>query len=311
MEEGELWHTDVQKFAVWENNATDESDFVGYCYLDLFPRASKYGHAAVWGLIPGYEIRSSDGKITRNYPVTAMVANLAKPTPDRPALMRHDDVVTFFHEMGHVFHGLLSRTKFARFHGTSVARDFVEAPSQMLENWCWEPEVLQKMSSHYVTKEPLPADIIDKIIKSRYVNIGLFYLRQLFFAKFDIKVHTDKKPTDYTKLWNDIRTSVSLVEGGDHPGPGQASFAHIVGSYDAGYYGYTYSLVFAADMYRTVFKKNPLDPKLGQLYRDKILLPGGSRDENESLEDFLGRPPDTNAFIDEVLSAENALPARI
>jgi metallopeptidase MepB len=121
-----------------------------------------------------------------------MVANLAKPTPDKPALMRHDDVVTFFHEMGHVFHGLLSKTKYARFHGTSVARDFVEAPSQMLENWCWEPKVLEKMSSHYKTKEPLSPELIDKIIKSRYVNVGLFYLRQLFFAKFDLKVHTDQ-----------------------------------------------------------------------------------------------------------------------
>lgn len=92
---------------------------------------AKYSHAAVWGLFPGYEL--PDGK--RHYPLTAMVANLAKSTPERPALMRHDDVTTFFHEMGHVFHGLLSRTRYARFHGTAVARDFVEAPSQMLENW--------------------------------------------------------------------------------------------------------------------------------------------------------------------------------
>jgi len=94
--------------------------------------------------------------------------------------------------MGHVFHGLLSNTKYARFHGTSVARDFVEAPSQMLENWCWVPKVLAKMSSHYKTKEPLSQELIEKIIKSRYVNIGMFMLRQLFFGKFDITVHTDK-----------------------------------------------------------------------------------------------------------------------
>ena len=123
---------DVQQFAVWEKNAKSPDDFLGFCYLDLFPRESKYSHAAVWPLLAGYEL---PGGRKRNYPVAAMVANLAKPTKERPALMRHDDVVTFFHEMGHVFHGLLSRTKFARFHGTSVARDFVEAPSQMLENW--------------------------------------------------------------------------------------------------------------------------------------------------------------------------------
>lgn len=154
----------------------------------IFSIDSKYSHAAVWPLLPGYELPS--GK--RSYPTTAMVANLAKPTPEKPALMRHDDVVTFFHEMGHVFHGLLSRTRYSRFHGTSVARDFVEAPSQMLENWCWEPKVLEKMSCHYERKVPLDKELIEKIIKSRYVNVGLFYLRQLFFAKYDYKVHTDQ-----------------------------------------------------------------------------------------------------------------------
>lgn len=128
---------DVTQFAVWENDAKDGSGFVGYCYLDLFPRGtspsplhlhlyshllleSKYSHAAVWGLLPGYAL--PDG--SRSYPLTAMVANLAKETPGKPALMTHDDVTTFFHEMGHVFHGLLSRTRFARFHGTRCARDF-------------------------------------------------------------------------------------------------------------------------------------------------------------------------------------------
>lgn len=190
--------------------------------VNVWEIAAKYSHAAVWPVFPGYA--KSDA--SRGYPLAIMVANLAKPTPERPALMTHGDVVTFFHEMGHVFHGLLSRTKFARFHGTqcvstplllmnncspigSVARDFVEAPSQMLENWCWEPKVLKLMSSHYETKEPLSSDLIDKIIKrwvtlncyldktndmfsSRYANVGLFYLRQLFFARFDLKVHTDE-----------------------------------------------------------------------------------------------------------------------
>lgn len=107
-----------------------------------------------------------------------MVANLAKPTPSKPALMRHDDVTTFFHEMGHVFHGLLSRTKFARFHGTRVARDFVEAPSQMLENWCWEPKVLEKMSSHYEKQAPLSGELIEKIIKrSILLNVSSLIVR--------------------------------------------------------------------------------------------------------------------------------------
>ncbi|KAH8114574.1 Metalloprotease [Phellopilus nigrolimitatus] len=297
----ELWHPEAELFAVWEADAKDDTGFVGYCYLDLFPREAKYSHAAVWPLVPGFDIEN--GK--RNYPVAAMVANLAKPTPERPALMRHDDVVTFFHEMGHVFHGLLSKTRFPRFHGTNVARDFVEAPSQMLENWCWEPKVLEQMSKHFKTEKPLPDDLIEKIIKSRYVNVGLFYLRQLFFAKFDIKVHTDKVPCDYTALWNDLRTSISLVKGSDKPEPGQGTFGHITGGYDAGYYGYTYSLVFASDMYATVFKKDPLDPALGQKYRKEILLPGGSRDEIHSLESFLGRLPNSDAFTKELFGVSS------
>ncbi|TFK91138.1 metallopeptidase MepB [Polyporus arcularius HHB13444] len=295
---GETWHPEVQMFSVWEKDAKDESGFIGYCYLDLFPRASKYSHAAVWPLLPGYA--KADG--SRSYPLTAMVANLAKPTPSKPALMRHDDVVTFFHEMGHVFHGLLSRTKFSRFHGTSVAGDFVEAPSQMLENWCFEPKVLELMSSHYETQKPLDAELIDKVIKSRYVNVGLFYLRQLFFANFDLKVHTDQESADYTELWNTMRESISLVKG-KNLGAGEGSFNHIASGYDAGYYGYTYSLVFAADMYATIFKKDPLDPNRGRLYREKILGPGGSRDEIDSLKDFLGRPPNADAFIKELFGS--------
>ena len=142
-------YADVRQFAVWEKDAQDESGFVGYCYLDLYPRGifelsyhltasltfdileAKFPHAAVFCILPGYEL--PNGK--RHYPVAAMVANLAKPTPERPALMTHFDVTTLFHEMGHIFHELLSRTRYSRFHGTTGALDFVEAPSQMLENW--------------------------------------------------------------------------------------------------------------------------------------------------------------------------------
>ncbi|KAB5588390.1 Metallopeptidase MepB [Ceratobasidium theobromae] len=299
---GNLWHPEAQQFAVWNANPKDGNDFLGWTYLDLFPRESKYSHAAVWPLLPGYTELGGE----RAYPVSAMVANLAKPTPGRPALMRHDDVVTFFHEMGHAFHGMLSKTRFSRFHGTSVARDFVEAPSQMLENWCWEPEVLKKVSSHFEKKESLSDDLIKKLIDSRYVNVGLFYLRQIFFGKFDIRVHTQstkepKPEVDYRQLWSTIREETSLVKSGGNVTSDPATFAHITGGYDAGYYSYAYSLVFAADMYKTVFKEAPLDPARGKLYRDKILKPGASRDEFDSLKDFLGREPNSQAFLEEIL----------
>ncbi|KZV95785.1 zincin [Exidia glandulosa HHB12029] len=296
VEKGDVWHPDVQRFALWDSHG---DGFLGYTYLDLYPREAKFPHAAVWSLVPGFT--RPDG--SRSYPVCAMVANLAKSTPERPALMTHASVVTFFHEMGHVFHNLLSKTKYSRFDGTSVANDFVEAPSKMLENWCWVPSVLEKMSSHYKTKEPLPSELIEKIIKSRYVNVGMSMLRQLFLAKYDITVHTAKEPENYTKLWNRIREDTSLVKGPEIDAPGQAAFAHLMGGYEAGYYGYTYSSVFAADMFRTVFAKDPLSPEAGRLYRKEILRPGGSRDEMDSLKAFLGRPPNAEAFLEQLLGA--------
>ncbi|KAF8421751.1 hypothetical protein L210DRAFT_3510141 [Boletus edulis BED1] len=180
----DVWHLKAQQFAVWEMDAKDESGFIGYCYLDLFPREGKYSHAAVWGLHPGYEL--PEGK--RQHPLIAIVANLAKLTPERPALMRHDDVTTFFHEMGAEPDEILILTvprdsRRARLRGGTVpdAREL--------------PEVLKKMSSHYKTQEPLSDDLIAKIIKSRYVNVGLFYLRQLFFANLDLAVHNNEATT--------------------------------------------------------------------------------------------------------------------
>jgi len=169
----------------------------------------------------------------------------------------------------------------------------------MLENWCWERKVLEMISSHYQTQQPLSADLINKIIKKRYINVGLQYLRQVFFAKFDLKVHTEKGSEDNTKLWNTLREKISLVKSVKEC-PGQGTFGHITGGYDAGYYGYTYSEVFAADMYATVFKEDPLDPERGKQYRDKILRVGGSREELDSLKEFLGREPNSDAFLKEL-----------
>lgn len=141
--------------------------------------------------------------------------------------------------MGHAYHGLLSKTQFARFHGTAVARDFVEAPSQMLENWTWTPSVLKRISSHATRKgEVLPDALIDKLIQSRNVNQGLFNLRQLFFAKYDMALHTDKHALttdEMSKLWCDLREETSLVTIGNEVVGGQSGFAHIAGGYSAGY----------------------------------------------------------------------------
>ena len=321
-----VWHPDVQVFSVWDDEG-EGNGFVGYLYLDLHPRDGKYGHAANFNLQPGF--MHANG--TRRYPATALVCNFSKPTPKKPSLLKHDEVVTLFHELGHGIHDLVSRTIYSRFHGTSTVRDFVEAPSQMLENWCWTPAELKKLSKHwsYLTPEysqawkesakdgkdqppeSMPDDLIESIVRTQHVNDALFNLRQLHFGIFDMTVHTPKSHDDIKALeasetYNKLRQEISKLDGpealgeGYKWGHGQATFGHLIGGYDAGYYGYLSSQVYSADMFYSVFKKNPMDGKEGRRYRHTVLEKGGSQDEMKTLEEFLGRKPNTDAFYKEM-----------
>ncbi|KAL3428485.1 metallopeptidase [Phlyctema vagabunda] len=301
-----VWHEDVKLFSVWDDEQ-EGSAFVGYLYLDLHPRPGKYGHAANFGLQPGFLL----GNGTRRCPATALVCNFSKPTETKPSLLKHDEVVTLFHELGHGIHDLVARTKYSRFHGTSVVRDFVEAPSQMLENWCWTPSQLKSLSNHYLTGEKIPDALIEKQISVRHVNDALFNLRQLHFGIFDMTVHTPKshdeaKAFKISEIYNTLRTEISGLKGpealGMKPdwGNGQATFGHLIGGYDAGYYGYLSSQVYSTDMFYTVFKKDPMNPVEGRRYRHMVLEKGGSQDEMKTLEDFLGRKPNPDAFYKEL-----------
>jgi metallopeptidase MepB len=258
-----VWHEEVQVFSVWDDDG-EGNGFVGYLYLDLFPRQGKYGHAANFNLQPGFIDES--GK--RRYPATALVCNFSKPTPKKPSLLKHDEVVTLFHELGHGIHDLVSRTKYSLFHGTNTVRDFVEAPSQMLENWCWTPSQLKSLSQHWSylspeyaaawsetangkakPEEKIPDELISNIIKTKHVNDALFNLRQLHFGIFDMLVHEPKDHEAIEKLevsetYNKLRKEISQLDGpealgsGWDWGNGQATFGHLIGGYDAGYYGY-------------------------------------------------------------------------
>jgi metallopeptidase MepB len=254
-----VWHEDVQVFSVWDDEG-EGAGFVGYLYLDLCPRDGKYGHAANFNLQPGYI--DENGK--RRYPATALVCNFSKPTPKKPSLLKHDEVVTLFHELGHGIHDLVSKTTYSRFHGTNTVRDFVEAPSQMLENWCWTPSQLRSLSHHYSHLSPeyeaaykeasgsdkkpaeqIPNSLIANLINTKHVNDALFNLRQLHFGMFDMTVHEPKshediEKLDITSIYNRLRHEISQLDGpealgGDWAwGNGQATFGHLIGGYDAG-----------------------------------------------------------------------------
>ncbi|KAG7195494.1 uncharacterized protein KQ657_003257 [Scheffersomyces spartinae] len=300
-----VWHEDVKQYAVFQDIAKGTPQFMGWLLLDLHPREGKYGHAANFTLGPGY----FDEQGNRVTPVTSLVCNFTKPSSEKPSLLKHNEVTTFFHELGHGVHNLLSVTKYSRFHGTRVERDFVETPSQMLEFWTWSKDELKNLSSHYKTNEPLDDTTIDQLIRSKNVNKAIFNLNQLFYGLFDMTLHTvateaELEKVDLTKLWNELREQLTGIQRDNNDTKGYASFGHIAGGYQAGYYGYLYSQVFANDIYYTLFKKEPMNVDNGLRYRDAILRRGGSKDIMDCLTELLEREPNSDAFLEELLGAQ-------
>ncbi len=284
-----VWHPDVKAFKI-KDKASGE--LVAYFYMDLYPREGKYKHAACFGLVEGEE--KQDG--TYQIPFVAIVANLNKPSGDTPSLLKHSEVETLFHEFGHVLHNALTKAKYSAFSGTSVSWDFVEAPSQMLERWAWDPQVLKKISKHYKTGEALPDDLIKRMIAAKNFGAGGMYLRQDFFAQYDMTLHTADTTPDTTKLYFELTKKIRglPLTKGTIP---QASFGHIMGGYDAGYYGYLWSEVIAEDFFGE-FKKNGIfNPETGLKFRREILEKGGTLDEEKMVENFLGRPADNKPFL--------------
>lgn len=296
----DVWHEDVKQLAVWKMDDEKNPEFIGWIYFDLHPRDGKYSHAANFGISSSYITQDGD----RSFPVTALVCNFSKSTDKKPSLLKHNEITTFFHELGHGIHDLVGKNKCARFNGPGATPwDFVEAPSQMLEFWTWNKNELLSLSGHYQTGEKISEDLLDSLIATKHVNGALFALRQLHFGLFDMTVHTTKNVEDLNllKLWNELREKICLVENGNELTKGYDSFGHIMSdSYSAGYYGYMWAEVFAADMYYTKFASDPLNSQAGVQYRDIVLANGGLYEIADKLKEFLGREPTNDAFLKEL-----------
>lgn len=284
-----VWHKDVRAYEV--KNA--DGSVAAWFYLDLFPRDGKYKHAACFGIRKGKEL--ADGSYQT--PAAAIVSNFSPPSGDRPPLLKFDEVVTLFHEFGHVTHNIFTRAKYGRFAGTSVSRDFVEVPSKMLENWAYSPEVLRRISGHYKNPaETLPEKTIKKLIDAKNMDSGMAYLRQLFFSILDMRYHTAKGKVDTTKVYEKLMKKISLIPMSPGTRP-QASFGHLMGGYEAGYYSYLWSEVIAQDLFGAFETSGVLNPETGAKYRELILAPGRSYDEAAQVAKFLGRPAGEDAFL--------------
>ena len=285
----DVWSPDVKMYEI-RDTASDRR--IGYFYADFFPRDGKYGHAAAFTLING---RSINGQY--NEPVSSIVANFAPPTPGKPSLLPHDDVETVFHEFGHIMHQTLTRAKFASLSGSNVAQDFVEAPSQMLENWVWSPEVLPLLSGKWNDHtQKLPADMLNKMLAARNFGQGIAYTKQLLYASFDMEIHSGAGAPDVTTTYNDLYKQIvgqEPLQGAHFAG----TFGHMMGGYDAGYYGYLWSEVYAQDMFTKFEEKGLLSPEVGSRYRSIILERGNMTDALQNLTDFLGRAPSQDAFF--------------
>jgi len=283
------WYPEVLGYHVYD---TRSGRFIGTTYFDLYPRPGKYDHFANFGILP---VRKVNGSFRA--PIAAIVGNWPKPAAGHPALLTHSDVVTFFHEFGHDMAALLTTAPYETL-SAGFRQDFIEAPSQMLENFVWQPSILKEISSNVTTGAPLPDDLIAKLTAAKYVDYAYFTTRQILLATVDMDYHTMGPNIDTTAVWAKVaRDDTPLpMAVGTHP---QASFGHLMGGYDAGYYGYLWSKVYAQDLF-TAFQKGGLEnPVVGMRYRTNILAPARTKEPDAEVAAFLGRPMSPTAFYRE------------
>lgn len=319
-----IWHESIRCFSVWD--ARNQS-FIGYLYFDLLWRENKYRGNQSVNIQCGY-LRPDE---TRQYPSTILMCSFPTPTPKSCALLKHHQVVTLFHEMGHGIHDLLAQTRYVRFHGYRLPPDFGEMPSVMLENWCWMKDVVKGLSCHYTTLDgnylihwrnqhpgkadppvTIPDEMVECLIKHRYSNRGLYHLYQLSISVFDLQIHSlgtneEISELDIQKLWYDLREEIEGMDFADcRDGFAFGTFTHLTAGYDVCYYAYLCCTALAQDLFSTVFADDPCNKFSWDRYRHGVLEYGGSQQDLMCmLENFLGRPPNTNALVECLVKAKD------
>lgn len=275
-----------------EIKRTSDQQNLGYLFLDLFPRKNKYPHACHTNIVPA--VTDSDG--TMHPAVSVIIANFPKSIPGKPSLLNRSNVRTFFHEFGHAIHAMLGSTQFATLSGTKVKKDFVELPSQMLEGWLSEPEILKMISSNYTTGLPLPDDVIQSLLELQNLSSGFFAQNQIFLATFALELHKQDFNGDMDalakRLFEQTCQHIDFAPNNHF----YASFGHLAG-YGSKYYAYLWSKVFASDLFAHIKQQGLLNPTIGAEYSQKVLSKGGACDPNDLLKSFLGREPNAEAFM--------------
>jgi Zn-dependent oligopeptidase len=277
------WHDDVELWSLWEKGGPQ----LAYFYLDLHPRDGKYTHAAVFDI-------SSGGTERQKLPVCSMVANFPNPNIG-DGLMTFDEVETLFHEFGHVLHNGIGKSKYTRFVGANCEWDFVEAPSQIMEHWVWKVECLTRISKHIETGESLSEQICAKLNKSKNIGVSLLTLRQVSFGLADQHLHGENFDDSLIEVEQTSQKVTTLTYPDDinH----LAAFGHLLGGYDAAYYGYLWAEIIGDDLFSRFENEGVLSNEVGVEYKNKILKPGGTLPAENMVKNFLGRKWNDHAFL--------------
>ncbi|QGH61160.1 oligopeptidase A [Serratia proteamaculans] len=289
----DTWHPEVRFFDLFDANGELRGSF----YLDLYARENKRGGAWMDDCVGS--LRKANGELQK--PVAYLTCNFNRPLGDKPALFTHNEVTTLFHEFGHGLHHMLTQIDTAGVSGISgVPWDAVELPSQFMENWCWEPEALAFISGHYQSGEPLPKEMLDKLLAAKNYQAALFILRQLEFGLFDFRMHAEYNPSSGAQILPTLAEVKKMVAVVPSPSWGRFphAFSHIfAGGYAAGYYSYLWAEVLSADAYSRFEEEGIFNAETGKSFLDNILSRGGSEEPMELFKRFRGREPQLDAML--------------